>query len=439
MDLLLVNLKLFGAIDNDISALNEYVELAQSALGAPKPYNYPMFGDDAFRTATGVHAAAIIKAKKKGDDWLADRVYSGVPAAMVGREQEIESGSCQAPQRLVVAGHREVPADRPGQAIHHQTARTSASCGQILYVCAVGAPPARFDRAPGGGAAGGDNHRRPHQPRPRRKSTGCARSRAPSVRLAPRQDRAARRGAAVAAFMLDLKPARTSPADREWNRKDGARLGTLRIVESPADGRRATDRRRCARAPSPGPTSVNGPGATHRSARAPLRTDTIPCTPRDRHGGRPVVGRLAPPFTTLDETGRSGHELTARSCWERRARWGRRSGDLGRRRDSRPRTPSGGGRGQCGVAGTRRKLLWSSRLAIQERNQPRQARGQMYAAARGNGPARRPARPRASEVRPRGAAGRSLSSSICGYARARRDRPRIPVAAIRVRGRPLAR
>jgi 2-isopropylmalate synthase len=69
MDLLMVNLKLFGAIDNDLSALNEYVELAQSALGAPKPYNYPMFGEDAFRTATGVHAAAIIhrpRARRRG-------------------------------------------------------------------------------------------------------------------------------------------------------------------------------------------------------------------------------------------------------------------------------------------------------------------------------------------------------------------------------------
>jgi 2-isopropylmalate synthase len=56
------------------------------------PINYPLVGDDAFRTATGVHAAAIIKAKRKGDDWLADRIYSGVPAGMFGRQQEIEVG-----------------------------------------------------------------------------------------------------------------------------------------------------------------------------------------------------------------------------------------------------------------------------------------------------------------------------------------------------------
>ena len=39
-----------------------------------------MVGSDAFETGTGVHAAAVIKAFRKGDAWLADRVYSGVPA-----------------------------------------------------------------------------------------------------------------------------------------------------------------------------------------------------------------------------------------------------------------------------------------------------------------------------------------------------------------------
>ena len=58
----------------------------------PIPDNYPVVGRDAFRTGTGVHAAAVIKARKKGDDWLADRVYSGVPAGMLGRKQEIEVG-----------------------------------------------------------------------------------------------------------------------------------------------------------------------------------------------------------------------------------------------------------------------------------------------------------------------------------------------------------
>ncbi len=90
MDLLLVNLKLLGLHDADVSRLDEYVRLASQACRVELPYNWPVFGEDAFRTATGVHAAAIIKAEAKGDAWLADRIYSGVPAGWFGRRQEIE-------------------------------------------------------------------------------------------------------------------------------------------------------------------------------------------------------------------------------------------------------------------------------------------------------------------------------------------------------------
>jgi 2-isopropylmalate synthase len=90
MDLLLVNFKLLGLHDADLSRLPLYVEAVSKATGVPIPASYPVFGADAFRTGTGVHAAAIIKAQAKGDAWLADRVYSGVPAGMVGRRQEIE-------------------------------------------------------------------------------------------------------------------------------------------------------------------------------------------------------------------------------------------------------------------------------------------------------------------------------------------------------------
>lgn len=90
MDLLLVNLKMMGLHDFDLTALPRYVEAVSRATGVPLPTNYPVLGADAFRTGTGVHAAAIIKAQQKGDDWLADLVYSGVPAAMVGRRQKIE-------------------------------------------------------------------------------------------------------------------------------------------------------------------------------------------------------------------------------------------------------------------------------------------------------------------------------------------------------------
>jgi isopropylmalate/homocitrate/citramalate synthase len=89
---LLVNLKLLGMRDDDLSRLMEYAELVSRATGVRIPANCPVIGRDAFRTATGVHAAAVIKAQKKGDRWLADRVYSGVPASWLGRIQEIEIG-----------------------------------------------------------------------------------------------------------------------------------------------------------------------------------------------------------------------------------------------------------------------------------------------------------------------------------------------------------
>ena len=92
MDQLLVNLKLMGWIQNDLTRLGEYCGAASQACGWDIPYNYPVFGRDAFRTATGVHAAAVIKSYRKGDRELADLVYSGVPAGQFGLEQVVEIG-----------------------------------------------------------------------------------------------------------------------------------------------------------------------------------------------------------------------------------------------------------------------------------------------------------------------------------------------------------
>jgi 2-isopropylmalate synthase len=92
MDTLLVNLVLMGYLERDLSALGDYCRVVSEATGVPIPANYPVIGRDAFRTATGVHAAAVIKAFRKKDMELVDAVYSGVPASMVGREQEIEVG-----------------------------------------------------------------------------------------------------------------------------------------------------------------------------------------------------------------------------------------------------------------------------------------------------------------------------------------------------------
>jgi 2-isopropylmalate synthase len=93
LDQILVNLKLLGELpDHDLTKLVLWCKTASQATRVPIHPQYPLVGTDAFRTATGVHAAAIIKAEKKGDAWLADRIYSGVPAGMFGKEQEIEIG-----------------------------------------------------------------------------------------------------------------------------------------------------------------------------------------------------------------------------------------------------------------------------------------------------------------------------------------------------------
>jgi 2-isopropylmalate synthase len=93
LDQILLNLKLLGELpDHDLTKLVLWCKTASQATRVPIHPQYPLVGTDAFRTATGVHAAAIIKAEKKGDAWLADRIYSGVPAGTFGKEQEIEIG-----------------------------------------------------------------------------------------------------------------------------------------------------------------------------------------------------------------------------------------------------------------------------------------------------------------------------------------------------------
>ena len=101
MDQLLINLRLWGLIDRDLEALVEYTALVAEHCGVPIPANYPVLGADAFRTGTGVHASAVVKALRKGDRDLADLVYSGVPASLVGREQRIEVGPMSGESNVV--------------------------------------------------------------------------------------------------------------------------------------------------------------------------------------------------------------------------------------------------------------------------------------------------------------------------------------------------
>ena len=92
LDQILVNFELLGWSRRNVEPLARLCALVGEATQVPIPESYPIVGRDAFRTQTGVHAAAILKAKAKGDSWLADRIYSGIPAALVGRRQEVEIG-----------------------------------------------------------------------------------------------------------------------------------------------------------------------------------------------------------------------------------------------------------------------------------------------------------------------------------------------------------
>src|SRR5688572_31264715 len=112
MDLLMVNLVLMGWIERDLTHLNDLVRTVSDATGEPIPDNYPVFGRDAFRTATGVHAAAVVKAFHKEDADLADTVYSGVPARLVGRSQQIDIGPMSGKSNVVFwLERRGLPAD----------------------------------------------------------------------------------------------------------------------------------------------------------------------------------------------------------------------------------------------------------------------------------------------------------------------------------------
>lgn len=112
MELMLVNLTLMGLIDRDLSRLKEYCETVAAATRTTIPPNYPVIGKDAFRTATGVHAAALVKAFKKGDIALANSVYSGVPSHLFGLNQVIEIGPMSGKSNVLFWLERhKIPAD----------------------------------------------------------------------------------------------------------------------------------------------------------------------------------------------------------------------------------------------------------------------------------------------------------------------------------------
>jgi 2-isopropylmalate synthase len=142
IDQMLVNLKLMGVspwAEQDLTRLKDYCHLVSRSTGVEIPRNYPVLGEDAFRTATGVHAAAVIKAFRKGDQELANSVYSGVPSHYFGLEQIIEIGPMSGKSNVIYWLERKgiSPTDELVERIF-QSAKSSDRClteEEILGAC----------------------------------------------------------------------------------------------------------------------------------------------------------------------------------------------------------------------------------------------------------------------------------------------------------------
>jgi 2-isopropylmalate synthase len=130
MEHLLVNFRLLGLIQNDLSKLIDYCTLASQMCEVPIAFNHPVIGKDAYRTSTGVHAAAVIKAMRKGDRDIADLVYSGVPAVWTGRSQVIEVGPMSGASNVVYwLMHRGI---EPDEALTRDILAAAKSTDRVL-------------------------------------------------------------------------------------------------------------------------------------------------------------------------------------------------------------------------------------------------------------------------------------------------------------------
>ena len=134
IDQLIVNRELGQPGDYDMKALSEYCEYASGVLGVPIPGNYPAMGRDVFKTSAGVHAAAILKAHRRRDTFVKDSVYAGVPASLLGREQEIlidpASGASNVRYWLAVNGGD--PGEAVVQAVIQDVLDTAKRAGRPL-------------------------------------------------------------------------------------------------------------------------------------------------------------------------------------------------------------------------------------------------------------------------------------------------------------------
>jgi 2-isopropylmalate synthase len=160
IDLLLVNMQLLGWIDRNLGCLRDYCQLVAATTGVPLPDNYPVVGRDAFRTATGVHASAILKARARGQDWLADRVYSSVPASLIGSHQVIDVGPMSGESNVVcwLQDHELAPEPALVKRIFQRAKQSDqvldeSEILEICQACAAAGPPGTAARPPAAAAA----------------------------------------------------------------------------------------------------------------------------------------------------------------------------------------------------------------------------------------------------------------------------------------------
>lgn len=138
LDVLLVNCRLMGYIQNDLTKLYEYCQFISRSVHVPITPDYMIVGRDAFRTATGMHAAAVIKAETKGHSWLVDRIYSGVPASIVGRQQVVDIGPLSGESNVVywLKKHRVEPQRKLVQAVFEAAKRSQRvlTDGEVMTI-----------------------------------------------------------------------------------------------------------------------------------------------------------------------------------------------------------------------------------------------------------------------------------------------------------------
>ncbi len=80
-----------GNTQFDLTSLSPYCRKLAEYTHTPIPANTPLTGSQAFATSAGTHAAAILKARQLGQNFE-DYVFSGVPASVLGRIQDVIIG-----------------------------------------------------------------------------------------------------------------------------------------------------------------------------------------------------------------------------------------------------------------------------------------------------------------------------------------------------------